>query len=186
MALNKKHIIFVNEYLIDKNATRAAKAAGYTKHSAHAQGHRLLKNAEIAAEIEKGLEAQRAGAEQRAAAKGFTKERWLEELQTVALANLDDFIAIEKYKPTGTNKTYLRAMPVATVDRKAGLGGAIRKISETKNGIGIELHNKIAALEILGRAYGWVKTEIEIPPGTVNVNLTMPSNGREAGKDGKD
>lgn len=185
MALPKKQLLFVNEYLIDKNATRAAKAAGYSARSAHTEGHRLLKKAEIAALVEKGLEEQRASSEQRAAEKGFTKERWLEELQRVALSNVDDFIRIEKVKSSSSGRTYLTAVPIATKDRKTELGAAVRKISETKNGIGIELHNKIAALDILGKAYGWVKTEIEIPPGTVNVNLTMPSNGREA-KDGKD
>ena len=38
---------FVDEYLVDLNATKAAKRAGYSRKSAYSQGHRLLKNAEI-------------------------------------------------------------------------------------------------------------------------------------------
>jgi len=42
---------FVAEYLIDLNATQAAIRAGYSKRSAYSQGQRLLKNAEVQAEI---------------------------------------------------------------------------------------------------------------------------------------
>lgn len=47
MALPAKQRIFVREYLIDKNATRAAKAAGYSKKTAQEQGSRLLSNAMV-------------------------------------------------------------------------------------------------------------------------------------------
>lgn len=38
---------FVEEYLIDLNATQAAIRAGYSEKSAYSQGERLLKNAEV-------------------------------------------------------------------------------------------------------------------------------------------
>lgn len=43
---------FVKEYLLEQNATKAAIAAGYSAKTAHAQGSRLLKNAEVRARIE--------------------------------------------------------------------------------------------------------------------------------------
>ena len=49
--MNDKQRRFVDEYLIDQNATRAAIAAGYSPKTARAQGCRLLTNADIAAEI---------------------------------------------------------------------------------------------------------------------------------------
>ncbi len=45
--MNKKHLRFVDEYLIDQNATRAAIDAGYSANSARSQGSRLLTNADI-------------------------------------------------------------------------------------------------------------------------------------------
>ncbi|WP_211825137.1 terminase small subunit [Kistimonas asteriae] len=45
--MNSKHQRFIDEYLIDQNATRAAIAAGYSEHSARSQGSRLLTNADI-------------------------------------------------------------------------------------------------------------------------------------------
>ena len=48
---------FVQEYMIDGNATQAAIRAGYSTKSAEVQGHRLLRmdkiQAELAAEYEK-------------------------------------------------------------------------------------------------------------------------------------
>lgn len=40
---------FVSEYLIDLNATQAAIRAGYSPRSAEVEGHRLLRNAKVAA-----------------------------------------------------------------------------------------------------------------------------------------
>ena len=49
--LSEKRQSFVREYMIDNNATQAAKRAGYSEHTAYSQGHRLLKYAEIAKTI---------------------------------------------------------------------------------------------------------------------------------------
>lgn len=43
---------FVKEFMVDQNATRAAIAAGYSKKTAYSQGNRLLKNAEVASQIQ--------------------------------------------------------------------------------------------------------------------------------------
>ena len=45
--MNAKQRAFVTEYLVDLNATQAAKRAGYDSHSAYSQGQRLLKNDEV-------------------------------------------------------------------------------------------------------------------------------------------
>ncbi|WP_353623123.1 terminase small subunit [Salinisphaera sp. G21_0] len=50
LALTKQRR-FVDEYLIDQNATRAAIAAGYSPKTARVQGSRLLANADISTEI---------------------------------------------------------------------------------------------------------------------------------------
>lgn len=47
-----KHKRFVQEYLIDLNATKAAERAGYSPKSAHVTACRLLKDAKVAAAIE--------------------------------------------------------------------------------------------------------------------------------------
>ena len=53
-----KQRIFVAEYLVDRNAAQAAFRAGYSEKTADRQGYRLLRNAEIAAAIEKATQAR--------------------------------------------------------------------------------------------------------------------------------
>ncbi len=50
--LTPKQARFVEEYLIDLNATQAAKRAGYSTHTADVQGPRLLGNVGVAAAIQ--------------------------------------------------------------------------------------------------------------------------------------
>jgi phage terminase small subunit len=53
MALTAKQERFVLEYLKDGNATRAAKAAGYSEKTAYSQGQRALKHVEVASALAK-------------------------------------------------------------------------------------------------------------------------------------
>jgi len=64
MALSVKRGLFIEEYLKDFNATRAAIRAGYSKKSAHDTGHEILKNPEVRAEISRRLKEQAMGAEE--------------------------------------------------------------------------------------------------------------------------
>jgi phage terminase small subunit len=49
--LNPKQHAFVDQYMVDLNATQAAIRAGYSAKTAYAQGHRLLKHVEVAAAV---------------------------------------------------------------------------------------------------------------------------------------
>jgi phage terminase small subunit len=49
--VHQRRTRFIKEYLLDQNATRAAKAAGYSEHTANEQGARLLANVSIREEI---------------------------------------------------------------------------------------------------------------------------------------
>ena len=52
MALNDKQEKFAQSYILHRNATEAARAAGYSKASAYNQGYRLLQNDEVKERIE--------------------------------------------------------------------------------------------------------------------------------------
>lgn len=55
MKLTAKQLRFIDEYLIDLNATEAAKRAGYSKKTAYSIGNENLKKPEIKLAIEKRL-----------------------------------------------------------------------------------------------------------------------------------
>lgn len=71
--LTPKQERFVQEYLIDLNATQAATRAGYSAKTAYSIGQRLLKDVEVAKAVARGQE--------KVAAKiGLTLDAHLEEL----------------------------------------------------------------------------------------------------------
>lgn len=88
MALNERQLQFTEEYLVDLNATQAAKRAGYSDKTAYSQGQRLLKNVEIQEEIQ----AARARQMQRTR---ITADRVLQEYARIAFFDVrklaDDF-----------------------------------------------------------------------------------------------
>ena len=45
--VHQRRTRFIKEYLIDQNATRAAKDSGFSEKTAYSQGQRLLKNVEV-------------------------------------------------------------------------------------------------------------------------------------------
>ena len=47
MALNEQQERFCQSYVLHRNASEAARAAGYSKEHAARQGHRLLQNEEV-------------------------------------------------------------------------------------------------------------------------------------------
>lgn len=49
--MNRRQSAFVDEYLIDLNATQAAIRAGYSAKTASSQGERLLRNVEVSAAV---------------------------------------------------------------------------------------------------------------------------------------
>lgn len=57
-ALSPRQQAFVSEYLVDRNATKAATRAGYSAKTAYSQGQRLLKNAEVKAALDAAIAAQ--------------------------------------------------------------------------------------------------------------------------------
>ena len=131
---------FVAEYLLDGNATQAARRAGYSRQSARS-AHRLLQRQEIVAAIEAGkLERSRRGE--------ITGERVLAEYAKIAFANMADFAT---FGPEGLQ---LKDASELTLDQAA----AVAEVSESKTQHGgtvrFKLHDKLAALNALARHIG--------------------------------
>ncbi len=56
--MTPKKRLFAAEYARSLNATKAAMAAGYSKRTAYSQGHRLLKDVEVEAEVQRLAQAK--------------------------------------------------------------------------------------------------------------------------------
>ena len=81
--------LFIEAYLVSKNITKAAIAAGCKERSAHAVGWKWFNKAAIRAEIEARL----ASTLDRYA---VTSDRIVRELALIAFASIGDFIAMEE------------------------------------------------------------------------------------------
>ncbi|WP_462327360.1 terminase small subunit [Desulfobaculum sp.] len=139
--LTEKQRRFVEEYLVDLNATQAAIRAGYSEKTARAQGYENLTKPDIAAAIEK--------AQARLARRtDITQERVLQELARIGFSDMADFLS---WGPKGVELT---ASDGLTRDQSA----CVSEVSETVTQFGgstrIKLHSKTRALELLGRHLG--------------------------------
>lgn len=85
MTLTAKQERFVEEYLIDLNATQAAIRAGYSAKTAYSQGQRLLSNVEVALAL--------SAAQERRSERVKVDADWvLSRLHSEAVADLADIV----------------------------------------------------------------------------------------------
>lgn len=101
--MNAKQARFVEEYLVDLNATQAAIRAGYSEKTAYSQGQRLLKHAEVSRALAEG-------SQQRSDEVGLTVDQILSGIADIALTadrNADRLKALElagKYRKLFTDR----------------------------------------------------------------------------------
>ena len=84
MALNAKQNRFVEEYLVDLNATKAAIRAGYSERTAEVIGYENLRKPQI-------QEAIQAAIEKRSERTEITQDKVVAELGKVAFAEAHDY-----------------------------------------------------------------------------------------------
>ena len=157
--LNARQKRFVDEYMIDLNATQAAIRAGYSKKTAYSMGQRLLKNVEVQAEIER----RRKALEVRS---GVTQERVLQELAAVAFSDAGDFAQVTRVKLPGTNIMVKGVSVVETRKLSAAQRAAIAGIKQGRNGVEVKLLDKLRALELIGKHLGMFEVEQETKKDT--------------------
>lgn len=139
MALNERQRKFVEEYLVDLNATQAALRAGYSPKTAGSIGQENLKKPEIAAAIKKRTDAQIKRTD-------ITADFVLTEIMKIASASGSDFVKIGK-----RNRVTLIPTDEIPADKLAALSG----VKRGKNGeIEIKTHDKLRALEMLCKHLG--------------------------------
>ena len=157
MKLTPKRMRFVDEWLIDFNGTQAAIRAGYSEKTAAATAARLLRNVNIQAEISRRQKDLRRRTE-------VTQERVVMELARVAFADATDFVQVEtRIINRGDIEVPLElAVHKETAELSADQRAAIASIKQGANGVEIKLHDKIKALELLGRHIGMFNDKLDI------------------------
>lgn len=158
--LTPKQACFVEEYLVDLNATQAAIRAGYSERRASEFGYSLLQKNTVQGAIE-------AAQRERSARTGVTADRVVQEIARVAFSSLRD---VATWGPSG-----VQVRPDDEITPEAA--AAIAEISETNTGVKVKLHNKVAALEQLARHVGLYNDRAS-PAAADAIVLYLPDNGR--------
>jgi len=141
--LTPKQALFCKEYLVDLNATQAAKRAGYSEDTAKQIGSENLSKPAIAERIQKGMDA-------RAIAVGIDAEMVLAELCKLGTYNVQDFIIEDTdglRAISDLDRDHAAAITEITTRRIAGKNGGDDTIIETK----VKLADKGQNLERIGR-----------------------------------
>jgi len=155
--LTPKQIIFCKEYLVDFNATRAAKAAGYSKKTAQRMGSENLSKPLIQERIRKEIKAREYRTE-------ITADRVLQEIALLGFSDIAHYVEIGEDGQVKT-KTF-EEMP-EHASRAIESISEDRIIRENPDGTQIivhdkykfKLHSKIHALEKLFKHLGLAAEE---------------------------
>lgn len=139
--LTAKQQRFVDEYLIDLNATQAAIRAGYSPSTAKDIGCQNLAKLNISEAIDKALAA-------RSRRTGITQDRVLRELAKIAFVNANDVIdpdsATVRQDAAEEDLSCIQSVKVKMSESDMGSS------SERE----IKLADKLRALELLGKHLG--------------------------------
>jgi phage terminase small subunit len=118
---------FLCHYIKCWNATKAARRAGYSPHTAHVIGSKLLRNPRIQAAIAPMMKSMH-----------LTPERVLSRLAAIAGADFSDFLSA--------------ADGSIDLEKIKSQGHLVKCLEKTKYGYRLELHDALRALELIGKA----------------------------------
>jgi phage terminase small subunit len=149
--MKPEYQLFVANYLKTKNATAAARAAGYSEKSAHTQGSRLLQRIDIAAAIRAHDAKSEKKKEQAVAKLELTATRVMEELATIAL-----FDPATMYGEDG------KLLPVAQMPESTRR--AIAGIEEKLDGTKLRISSKLGSIELISKIIGMIKQQDVFQP----------------------
>lgn len=145
MALTKKQKVFVEEYLIDLNATQAAIRAGYSPATAKDIGCENLAKPNIKAEIDKAMA-------ERSKRTGVNADRVLLELAKIGFAKITDVLDPETAK----------IKPDASEDDLACIQSIKIKPTEYGTEREVKMYDKKSALVDIGKHLGMFKDKLEL------------------------
>lgn len=159
--LNKKQQLFVDEYLIDLNATQAAIRAGYSVDSARDIGCENLTKPNIQEAIARAMA-------ERSKRTGINQDRIVLELARIAFVNPQNLIDPEdasvRADATEDDLACIQSVKVKIMDGEKG----------TSTEREVKLNDKMKALELLGKHLGMWNDKIDL-----NVSLPVVISGED-------
>lgn len=156
--MTKKQKRFVEEYLIDLNATQAAIRAGYSPNAAGSIGDENLKKPEIKNAIDRAIA-------DRSRRTGINQDRVIQEIAKMAFLNPVDVIDMDAATVRGE----------ANRDDTACIASVKVKVIPTDDGNiterEVKTYDKLKALELLGKHLGMFNDKLRVE-GAVPIVIT--------------
>lgn len=156
--LTKKQKRFVEEYLVDLNATQAAIRAGYSPGAAQQTGSENLSKPVIKNAIDKAIA-------ERSRRTGINQDRVIQEIAKLAFLNPVDVIDMDeatvKGKANRDDTACIASVKVKTIPNDDGA------ITERE----VKTYDKLKALELLGKHLGMFTDKLKVE-GAVPVVIT--------------
>lgn len=188
--LTAKQERFVEEYLIDLNATQAAIRAGYSEKKAGDIGRHNLQKSSIAEAIEQAKK-------ERSRRTEITQDMVLEEIRAIAFSRFTDYASVIEV-PVYVKNEYGERVPLLNDDGEPVLKKAfdpkltatlsedqkraLAIIKRGRDGFEIKLHDKMKALELLCKHLGIFDNTVKVE-GDINIRNPMEGLSIEELKD---
>lgn len=125
----RKQRAFIDEYVVDFNATQAALRAGYSEKTAYSIGHENLKKPEIVNEIQRLIES-----------RAMSRDEALYRVGAIARFDIAPYVIVDEVG---------RVLIDVEKLKQDGHGHLIRGVSQTRYGSNVELANPDSALKII-------------------------------------
>lgn len=147
--LTNKQQAFIEEYLIDLNATQASIRAGYSTSAAKEIGSENLTKPNIKEAIEKRLA-------ERSKRTGINQDRIVLELAKIAFMKMTDIVDPKtgeiRYDATDEDLACIESIKVKTIPTKSGMG------TERE----VKMASKMKAIELLGKHLGMWSDKLDL------------------------
>lgn len=151
--LTDKQKAFVEEYLLDLNATQACIRAGYSPQTAMEQGYQLLQKTSVQEAISTAMA-------ERSKRTGINQDRIVQELARIAFVKITDVVDSNGDIRTNASDDDLACIESYKVKESDSVNGSS---SERE----VKLASKMKALELLGKHIGmWndrLQVDVSIP-----------------------
>lgn len=146
--LTDKQKKFVEEYLIDLNATQACIRAGYSVKTANEQGAQNLAKLSIQEAISRAMA-------ERSKRTGINQDRIVQELARIAFVKITDVVDPDGEINTNASDDDLACIESYKVEDSDSVNGSSSKRE-------VKLASKIKALELLGKHVGMWNDKIQV------------------------
>lgn len=158
--LTPKQQRFVEEYLVDLNATQAAIRAGYSESTATVIASQNLTKLNIQQAIQEAMS-------ERSKRTEITADMVVAELARVGFSNIGHYL---KFNASGVT---LNDSSLMTDDALRCVSEVTESVSKDGGSVKFKLHDKVSALEKLGRHLGIFKDKVE-HSGNLSINWPLP------------